>query len=154
MIRKALAVLGAVLTIAIMVAIPTLLFGEARAVAGVVEGPDYAVEPLSAATTSGAEAKIGVRLVGKGAFKIHMDGAPLKISFTPPKGVMLKQKQLGRADAVDAKAKTPSFLTAASASAVGEHLISTDVDFVLCSAKVCKPVKAKLNLKLTISAAP
>jgi len=150
-VRRVLAAFGALLTAAICIAIPTLLFGETRAVAGVVEGPEYAVVPVGATTTSAAEGQVGVRLEAKGEFKVHMDGAPLKIKLDPPAGVTLKKKQLGRKDAADAKAKSPSFLTAARADKAGEYEIPADVDFVLCTAKLCKPVKAQVTLKLTVN---
>ena len=95
------------------------------------------------ASASTASAKVGesgklvlvVRLKSPG-WHVHPQ-APLKIRFEVPAGLKVERAELGRRDALDAKAAEPRFETTFVATAAGPQEVKAMLDFFICSDAAC-----------------
>jgi len=85
--------------------------------------------------------------------RISKDAAII-LDLAPDSAIGLKRRRLGRADAVDPDADAPRFSVALRTDTAGDFSVKVRIRFWLCGSKVCRPVEARRNVAISVTAAP
>lgn len=80
--------------------------------------------------------------------------AGITLDLAPDSAIQIKRRRLGRTDAVDPDADAPRFAVALRAETPGDYAIRVRLRFWLCGGKVCKPIEAKRNIAVSVTAPP
>lgn len=80
--------------------------------------------------------------------------AGILVDLTPDGAISIKRRRLGRADAVDPGADAPRFSIPLRAETVGDFVMKVRLRFWVCGTKVCRPVDARRNVAIAVTAAP
>tara|TARA_Y100001934_G_C12310737_1_gene754788 strand:+ start:1325 stop:1741 length:417 start_codon:yes stop_codon:yes gene_type:complete len=76
---------------------------------------------------------------------------PLKLSLQGSDGVKFVKQTLGKADVVDPESTNKSLKTTFNVEKSGEHKISTDASFFLCTPEVCKRFTEKVETDFNVA---
>ncbi|NOZ87146.1 MAG: hypothetical protein GXP49_12930 [Deltaproteobacteria bacterium] len=148
MLRKILAGAGVGLVLILCAALPALLYSETTRATGRLERKDYSIDVTGSTVKAAQKAKISISIEAKGEYELHIHGAPFKITLVPPKGIELDKTTLTIKDSESKKAKAQRFTDWARSGKPGIYRVPVKLDFVLCSAKMCKPVQDETSVKL------
>ena len=78
--------------------------------------------------------------------------AGIILDLAPDSAIAIRRKRLGRADAVDPVADSPRFAIAVRSDNAGDFTIRVRIRFWLCGTKVCRPVEARRNVSVPVTA--
>jgi hypothetical protein len=98
--------------------------------------------------TAGNPSTLRLVLEARGGYHVNQD-YPIKVDLKAPPGVTLPKVSLGKSDAAEFGEKTARFEVPFTAPA-GEHELSADVDFAVCTPETCVPDQRKLAVKLAV----
>ena len=102
---------------------------------------------------AGAGGTLPIALALDRGLTISKDAAVI-LDLAPPAALLVKRRRLGRADAVDPDADALRFAIPMRADVAGDYAVGVRLRFWLCGSKVCRPVEARRNVTVAVSAAP
>ena len=77
--------------------------------------------------------------------------APVILDVTPPQGLTVRKRRLGRGEAVDPEADAPRFAIPVRGDVPGEHAVKLRLRFWLCGAKTCRPIDVRRSATIAVS---
>ncbi len=118
---------------------------------GMASEKDYKIvsEGTTTKLKAGANGKLVIQVVPQNGFKVS-DETPFSLKLAATDGVKLDGTQFQRKDLVDPKAKDPQVKTGFRAEKKGEHTVSGDLVFFLCTEKLCQRMTAKTSVKIAV----
>ena len=119
------------------------LLGALVAPAGAQRSPGWELKvPERIEVAAGATATLPIAIAIDRGLTVSKD-APVIVTLAPEKGVAIKKRRLGRADAVDPEADAPRFAIPVRGDTPGETVVKLHVKLWLCGGKVCKPLEIR-----------
>lgn len=116
----------------------------------VAEDPTYELRATAQGPyASGEEATFQIQLTPRGAYHVNQD-FPMDIALSGPEGVSLPPASLGNSDAAEFNEERARFDVPFTASAAGEHRVTAEVDFAVCTPEACFPEHRTLALALPV----
>lgn len=101
---------------------------------------------------AGAGGALPIALAVDRGLKISKDAAII-VDLAPDSAIAVKRRRLGRTDAVDPDADAPRFSVALRADTPGDFGLRVRLRFWLCGTKSCRPVEARRNVVISVTAA-
>lgn len=99
--------------------------------------------------TAGEQGTFEIRLTPRGEYHVNQE-FPMNVSLTAPEGVELAQTQLGNDDAAELGEERARFAVPFTAASAGEHRVTAEVDFAVCTPEACMPDRRTLALVLPV----
>lgn len=103
--------------------------------------------------TAGAGGALPIVIAVDRGLEISKDAAII-VDLAPDNAIAVKRRRLGRTDAVDPDAGAPRFSVALRADTPGDFALRVRLRFWLCGSKSCRPVEARRNVVISVTAAP
>jgi hypothetical protein len=103
------------------------------------------VTPVQAAV--GAPTEIVLTITPKAPWALHTE-TPFSANLSATTGLSLAKARLDAKDFLDPKADSKSVKAAVTATVAGEHTLSAELSFFLCTDTVCKRLKETASAKL------
>ena len=100
---------------------------------------------------AGAGGALPITIAVDRGLKISKDAAII-VDLAPDSAITVKRRRLGRTDAVDPDADAPRFSVALRAETPGDFALRVRLRFWLCGAKSCRPVEARRNVAISVTA--
>ncbi|MBW2189750.1 MAG: hypothetical protein JRG93_09210 [Deltaproteobacteria bacterium] len=99
------------------------------------------VAPVSSASGQsgyaiGKAGQVEIALEGRGEWHVNQE-YPIRVDLRAAPGVALKKNELGKDDAKEFSEDKVRFLAAVEPSAAGEHEVTCDVSFAMCTEENC-----------------
>ena len=99
------------------------------------------VAPVSAAPGQsgyavGKAGQVEIALEGRGEWHVNQE-YPIRVDLKAAPGVALKKNELGKDDAKEFSEDKVRFLASVEPSAAGEHEVTCDVSFAMCTEENC-----------------
>lgn len=117
----------------------------------VAEDPTYELRATAAGPyTAGSEASFQIQLTPRGEYHVNQD-FPMEIALSGPDGVTLPGDTLGNGDAAEFTEETARFDVPFTAAAAGEHTVTAEVDFAVCTPQACFPEHRTLALAVAVN---
>ncbi len=101
--------------------------------------------------TPGSTGTLAISLAVDRGLTVSKD-APVIVDITPPKGIVVKKRRLGRGEAVDPEADAPRFAINVRGDEPGDHAVRLRVRFWLCGGKTCRPVDVRRATTIAVAA--
>ncbi|MGB8332610.1 MAG: hypothetical protein WCE62_20970 [Polyangiales bacterium] len=108
-----------------------------------------AVAPVQAAYRIGKVGELEVALEGRGPWHVNQE-YPIRIDLEAAPGVTLKKNELGKGDAEELSEQRARFLVAVEPSAAGQHDVTCDVSFAMCTEENCILEKRTVSMRLEV----
>ena len=117
----------------------------------VAEDPTYELRATAAGPyTAGSEANFQIQLTPRGDYHVNQD-FPMEIALSGPDGVTLPASALVNGDAAEFTEETARFDVPFTAAAAGEHTVTAEVDFAVCTPQACFPEHRTLALAVAVN---
>ena len=100
---------------------------------------------------AGAGGALPIAIAVDRGLKISKDAAII-VDLAPDSAITVKRRRLGRTDAVDPDADAPRFSVALRADTPGDFALRVRLRFWLCGSKSCRPVEARRNVAISVTA--
>jgi hypothetical protein len=112
------------------------------------------VAPVSAAPGQpgyaiGKPGQVEIALEGRGEWHVNQE-YPIRVDLKAAPGVALKKNELGKDDAKEFGEDKVRFLAAVEPSAAGEHEVTCDVSFAMCTEENCILEKRTVAMQLKV----
>lgn len=98
----------------------------------------------------GKKAAFTISIKPRGAYHLNQE-FPTSVTSEVPKSIALEKPQLVKADAKLFSEQQIQFEVAFSASEAGEFKVTALVDFAVCTAKTCIPLRKNLPVSLKVN---
>ena len=108
-----------------------------------------AVGPGQAGYTAGKAGEFEIALEARGEWHVNQE-YPIRIELNAAPGVALKKNELVRDDAKEFGEDKVRFLVAVEPSALGEHEVTCDVSFAMCTEENCVLEKRTVAMQLKV----
>lgn len=108
-----------------------------------------AVAPTQAGYPIGKVGDLEIALEGRGAWHVNQE-YPIRIDLKAGPGVTLKKNELGKDDAKEFGEDKARFLVEVEPSAAGEHEVTCDVSFAMCTEENCILEKRTVSMQLKV----
>lgn len=116
----------------------------------VAEDPTFELRAsASGPYTAGTEGSFEIRLTPRGVYHVNED-FPMEIALSGPDGVTLPGEALGNDDAAALDESQARFAIPFTAAGAGEHTVTAEVDFAVCTPQACMPEHRTLALVLPV----
>lgn len=117
----------------------------------VVEDPSFELraEPAEGYTAT-EEGSFAIRLTPRGNYHVNME-YPMNIQLSAPEGAGLGSSSLERGDADEYTEQRAAFTVPFVPSEAGEHTVTAEVDFAVCTPEACMPEQRTLALVLPVT---
>lgn len=102
---------------------------------------------------AGAGGALPIEITLERGLSVSKDGGVI-LDLAPDSAIGIKKRRLGRTDAVDPDAPAPRFSVALRADTPGDFSVRVHVRFWVCGQKVCRPVEARRNIAVSVTAVP
>lgn len=117
----------------------------------VAEDPTFELRAeASGPYAAGEEGSFEIRLTPRGRYHVNEE-YPMTITLDGPDGVSLPPEDLGVDDAAEYAEARARFSVPFTAAAAGEHRVTADVDFAVCTPEACMPERRTLALVLPVN---
>ena len=117
----------------------------------VAEDPTYELRATASGPyASGEEAQFQIELTPRGEYHVNQD-FPMEIALRGPEGVTLPGAALGNGDAAEFNEERARFEVPFTAASAGEHTVTAEVDFAVCTPEACFPERRTLALALPVN---
>lgn len=124
--------------------------GEEGAPGPVVEDPTFELRASAAGPYSAGEAgDFEIQLTPRGEYHVNQE-FPMNVALSGPDGVELPGQPLGNADADEFTEERARFRVPFTAGEAGEHRVTAEVDFAVCTPEACMPDHRTLALVLPV----
>jgi hypothetical protein len=90
-----------------------------------------------------------IRLTPRGAYHVNQE-FPMNVALSGPGGVELPEADLGNDDAEELSEERARFSVPFTAALAGEHRVTAEVDFAVCTPEACMPDRRTLALVLPV----
>jgi hypothetical protein len=107
------------------------------------------VAPTQPGYAIGKAGEVEIALEGRGDWHVNQE-YPIRIDLKAPPGVAFDKTELVRDDAKEFGEEKVRFLAGLQPSAAGEHAVSCDVSFAMCTEENCILEKRTLAMKLKV----
>lgn len=122
----------------------------AREAGPVVEDPTFELRADARGPyTAGEQGSFEIRLTPRGEYHVNQE-FPMNVALAGPDGVVLPSEDLGNDDAEEFTQDVARFSVPFTASAAGEHRVTAEVDFAVCTPEACMPDRRTLALVLPV----
>jgi hypothetical protein len=108
-----------------------------------------AVAPVQDGYTVGKTGEVEIALEGRGEWHVNQE-YPIQVELKAAPGVTLKKKELVKDDAKEFGEDRVRFLAAVEPSAVGEHEVTCDVSFAMCTEENCILERRTVAMQLKV----
>ena len=108
-----------------------------------------AVAPSDARYAIGKAGEVEIALEGRGEWHVNQE-YPIRVDLKAAPGVALKKNELVRDDAKEFGDSKVRFLAALEPSAAGEHEVTCDVSFAMCTEENCILEKRTVAMQLKV----
>lgn len=108
-----------------------------------------AVAPAQPKYTVGKPGEVEIALEGRGDWHVNQE-YPIRIEVTAPEGAGVAKKELFKDDAKEFGEKKVRFLALVAPSAAGEHEVSCDVSFAMCTDENCVLERRTVAMRLEV----
>lgn len=117
----------------------------------VAEDPTFELRATASGPyAAGEEGTFQIQLTPRGRYHVNQD-FPMNIALDGPDGVALPAEDLGNAQAAEFTEETARFEVPFTPSAAGEHRVTAEVDFAVCTPEACMPDRRTLALVLPVN---
>jgi hypothetical protein len=135
--------------------------GSETAEAGGTEEADEEVGPVAEDPTfelraeaqgpyaAGEQGSFEIRLTPRGEYHVNQE-FPMNVALSGPDGVELPSADLGNDDADEFTEERARFSVPFTAASAGEHRVTAEVDFAVCTPEACMPDRRTLALVLPV----
>jgi hypothetical protein len=100
--------------------------------------------------TKGEKAAFTISLKPRGEYYINQE-FPTSVTTQVPKSIALEKSKLVKADATLFSKKQVKFKVVFSPSEAGKHEVNALVNFAVCTAKTCTPLRKNLTVLLKVN---
>ncbi len=108
-----------------------------------------AVTPAQLGYTIGKAGEVEIALEGRGEWHVNQE-YPVRVDLKAAPGVTLKKSELVKDDAKEFGEDKVRFLAAVEPSAAGDHEVTCDVSFAMCTEENCILEKRTVALRLKV----
>jgi hypothetical protein len=108
-----------------------------------------AVAPAQPGYAVGKAGQLEIALEGRGEWHVNQE-YPIRVDLTAAPGVALTKKELVKGDAKEFGEDKVRFLAALEPSAAGEHEVTCDVSFAMCTEENCILERRTVALQLKV----
>ncbi len=108
-----------------------------------------AVTPTQAGYTIGKSGQVEIALEGRGEWHVNQE-YPIRVDLKAAPGVALKKNELVKDDAEEFGEDKVRFLAAVEPSAAGDHAVTCDVSFAMCTEENCILEKRTVAMQLKV----
>jgi hypothetical protein len=108
-----------------------------------------AVAPGPQGYTVGKAGQVEIALEGRGEWHVNQE-YPIRVDLTAAPGVALTKNELVKDDAKEFGEDKVRFLAAVEPSAIGEHEVTCDVSFAMCTEENCILEKRTVAMQLKV----
>lgn len=108
-----------------------------------------AVGPGQAGYTIGKAGEVEIALEARGEWHVNQE-YPIRVELNAAPGVALRKNELVRDDAKEFTEDKVRFLAAVEPSAPGEHEVTCDVSFAMCTEENCVLEKRTVAMRLKV----
>lgn len=138
-------------TVALLVALVAMVVPGDRVVAGPAAGARVEV-PERVELVAGAGGTLPIAIVVDHGMTVSRDAGVI-VDLAGDSAIAIKRRRLGRTDAVDPAADAPRFAVPLRSETAGDYGVRVRLRFWVCGQKVCKPIEARRNIAVAVSAA-
>jgi hypothetical protein len=107
------------------------------------------VTPAQPSYTAGTPGEVEIALESRGEWHVNEE-YPIRVDLKAPSGLAIPKPELVKADAKEFTDEKVRFLAAVEPSAAGEHEVTCDVSFALCTEENCILERRTLAMKLEV----
>jgi hypothetical protein len=108
-----------------------------------------AVTPTEPGYSVGKAGQVEIALEGRGDWHVNQD-YPIRVDLKAGSGVALQKTELVKEDAKEFGEKRVRFLAGVEASTTGEHELTCDVSFAMCTEENCILEKRTVAMQLRV----
>jgi hypothetical protein len=108
-----------------------------------------AVAPAQPKYTAGKGGEVEIALEGRGEWHVNQE-YPIRVDLKAADGVTLKKNELVKDDAKEFGEDKVRFLAAVEPSAAGDHEVTCDVSFAMCTEENCILEKRTVAMQLKV----
>jgi len=108
-----------------------------------------AVKPTQPEYTIGKAGEVEIALEGRGDWHVNQE-YPIRVDLKAAPGVALKKNELVKDDAKEFGEDKVRFLAAVEPSAAGDHEVTCDVSFAMCTEENCILEKRTVAMQLKV----
>jgi len=108
-----------------------------------------AVAPAQRGYTIGKAGEVEIALEGRGEWHVNQE-YPIRVELKAAPGVALAKNELVKDDAKEFGEEKVRFLAAVEPSAAGEHEVTCDVSFAMCTEENCILEKRTVAMQLKV----
>ncbi|RLB38746.1 MAG: hypothetical protein DRH30_11020 [Deltaproteobacteria bacterium] len=108
-----------------------------------------AVTPTQPGYTIGKTGEVEIALEGRGDWHVNQE-YPIRVDLKAAPGVALKKNELVKDDAKEFGEDKVRFLAALEPSAAGDHEVTCDVSFAMCTEENCILEKRTVTMQLKV----
>jgi hypothetical protein len=108
-----------------------------------------AVAPVQQGYTIGKAGQVEIALEGRGEWHVNQE-YPIRVDLKAAPGVALTKSELVKDDAKEFGEDKVRFLAAVEPSATGEHEVTCDVSFAMCTEENCILEKRTVAMQLKV----
>ena len=108
-----------------------------------------AVAPAQQRYEAGKPGEVEIALEGRGEWHVNQE-YPIRVDLKSAPGVKLAKSELVKGDAAEFGDERVRFLAAVEPSAAGEHEVSCDVSFAMCTEENCILERRTVAMKLQV----
>jgi hypothetical protein len=108
-----------------------------------------AVTPTESGYTIGKAGEVEIALEGRGDWHVNQE-YPIRVDLKADPGVALKKNELVKDDAEEFGEDKVRFLAAVEPSAAGDHEVTCDVSFAMCTEENCILERRTVTMQLKV----
>ena len=108
-----------------------------------------AVAPVQQGYTVGKAGQVEIALEGRGEWHVNQE-YPIRVDLKAAPGVALMKNELVKDDAKEFSEDKVRFVAAVQPSATGEHEVTCDVSFAMCTEENCILEKRTVAMRLKV----
>jgi hypothetical protein len=108
-----------------------------------------AMAPAQTKYTVGKPGEVEIALEGRGEWHVNQE-YPIRIDVTAPDAAGLEKRELLKDDAAEFGEKKVRFLAPVAPSAAGEHEVTCDVSFAMCTDENCVLERRTVAMQLEV----
>ena len=108
-----------------------------------------AVAPAQLGYSVGKAGEVEIALEGRGEWHVNQE-YPIRVDLKAAPGVALKKNELVKDDAKEFSEEKVRFLAAVEPSTAGEHEVTCDVSFAMCTEENCILEKRTVAMQLKV----